>query len=76
MEPGPGQRGRTDFARQIFGKLGVGGFDRRWRLFPIPLDSRAGNFDNHHEGTVGSTPRRVMRRSSYLNININGRHSA
>ena len=48
MKPGPSQRGRTDFARQIFGKLGIGGFDRIWRLFSIPLNSRAGNFDNHH----------------------------
>jgi hypothetical protein len=33
----PCQRVRTDFAREIFGKLHIGGFARIWRLFPIRI---------------------------------------
>jgi hypothetical protein len=70
MEPGTCQRLRTNFAREVFGELFVGGFPRIWRLFPVPFNSRAGNFDDHHLGTIGSTPRQVMLCSSYLYINV------
>jgi hypothetical protein len=48
MEPDRRQRVRSDFARKIFCKLGVGGFARIWRLFSMPFNSQAGNFDDHH----------------------------
>jgi hypothetical protein len=76
VETSPCQRVRTDFARKIFGKLFVGGFARIWRLFPIPSDSRAGHFDDRRLGTVGRTSRvTVMRRNSYLHVNVGGMHS-
>ena len=75
VETSPCQRVRTDFARKIFGELLVGGFARIWRLFTIPFDSRAGDFDDRRLGTVGRTSRlTVMRRNSYLHVNVGGRH--
>src|ERR1700675_2509781 len=55
IKPGSCQRVRSDFARKIFDKLFVGSLASKWRLFPVPFDSRAGNFDDRRLRTIGST---------------------